>query len=104
LGQQEDVSIFNFSMHNTIEAHVLDLLSRKIRMFELVVGELDLILSEVEEKKTFEHTIQSIWFNSKNNEEMRQRFERFGERLVQARKSFEKLKEAEVLTSDLFET
>jgi hypothetical protein len=24
-------------------------------MFELVVGELDLILGEVEEKKTFEH-------------------------------------------------
>ncbi|GAK49584.1 Snf2 family helicase, putative [Candidatus Moduliflexus flocculans] len=103
LGQQEDVLIFNFSMHNTIEAHVLDLLSRKIRMFELVVGELDLILSEVEDHKTFEHAIQDIWISSKDDDDMRQRFDRFGDRLTNARKAFEKVKEAERLTSELFE-
>ncbi len=103
LGQQHDVAIFNLSIHNTIEAHVLDLLSRKIRMFELVVGELDLILSEVEEKKTFEHTIQSIWLASHDDQDMQQRFDRLGDRLAQARKAFEKIKEAEVLTSALVE-
>ena len=70
-------------------------------MFELVVGELDLILSELDEKKTFEHTIQEIWLTSKNDEEMQRRFERFGVRLVQARKQFKKLKESEILTSGL---
>jgi len=103
LGQQEDLSIFNLSIHNTIESHVLNLLARKIRMFELVVGELDLILSEVEEKKTFEHTIQDIWLTSKNDEEMRRRFDRFGDRLEQARREFGKIKEAEVITSELLE-
>ena len=103
LGQQEDVAIFNFSMHNTIEAHVLNLLSRKIRMFELVVGELDLILSEVEDHKTFEHAIQDIWLTSKDDDEMREKFDRFGDRLTNARKTFEKVKEAERLTSELFE-
>jgi SNF2 family DNA or RNA helicase len=101
LGQTQDVSIFNLSMHNTIESHVLDLLARKIRMFELVVGELDLILSELEEKKTFEHTIQDIWLTSKDEEDMQRRFERFGTRLVQARKQFKKIKESEILTSEL---
>ncbi|MBD3307695.1 ATP-dependent helicase [candidate division KSB3 bacterium] len=103
LGQQHDVLIFNFSVRDTIEAHVLDLLSRKIRMFELVVGELDLILSEIEDKKTFEHRIQEIWLTSKNDHDMRQRFDRFGERLIHARKGFDKHKEAEILTSELFE-
>ncbi len=103
LGQEEDVLIFSFSMHNTIEAHVLNLLSRKIRMFELVVGELDLILSEVEDHKTFEHAIQDIWLSSKDDDDMRQRFDRFGDRLVNARKAFEKVKETERLTSELFE-
>lgn len=103
LGQEEDVSIFNFSTHNTIESHVLDLLSRKIRMFELVVGELDLILSELDEKKTFEHSIQEIWLNSNDEKDMQQRFEHFGERLIHARKEFETVKEAEALTSELFE-
>ena len=45
LGQVHDVTIFNLSCNETIEAHVLDLLARKIRMFELVIGELDMILS-----------------------------------------------------------
>jgi len=103
LGQEEDVLIFNFSIHNTIEAHVLALLSRKIRMFELVVGELDLILSELDEKKTFEHSIQEIWLNSNDEKDMQQRFEHFGERLLHARKEFETVKEAEALTSELFE-
>ena len=102
LGQQEDVSIFNFSIHDTIEAHVLDLLSRKIRMFELVVGEIDLILSEVEDKKTFEHSIQEIWLHSQDNNDMRQQFERFGEQLAQARKAFEKVKETEGVISKMF--
>jgi SNF2 family DNA or RNA helicase len=103
LGQTHDVSIFNFSVHDTIEAHVLDLLARKIRMFELVVGELDLILSEFEEHKTFEHMVQDIWLASKNEQDMQQRFERFGNRLLQARKHFQKLKESEGLTSELVE-
>ena len=103
LGQEEDVSIFNLSIRNTIEEHVLNLLARKIRMFELVVGELDLILSEIEEKKTFEHTVQDIWLRSKSDADMRQQFDRFGDRLVNARKEFEKLKETETLTSELLE-
>jgi SNF2 family DNA or RNA helicase len=102
LGQQEDVSIFNFSIHDTIEAYVLDLLSRKIRMFELVVGELDLILSEVEDKKTFEHSIQEICLHSQDDNDMRQQFERFGEQLIQARKAFEKAKETEGFISKMF--
>jgi len=101
LGQTQDVSIFNFSIHNTIEAHVLDLLARKIRMFELVVGELDLILSELDEKRTFEHTIQNIWLTSKNDEEMQRQMGRLGTRLAQVRKRFEKIKESEMLTSEL---
>ena len=81
-------------MHDTIEAHVLDLLARKIRMFELVVGELDLILSEFEEHRTFEHMVQDIRVASKNEQDMQQRFERFGNRLLQARKHFQELKES----------
>ncbi len=103
LGQEEDVLIFNFSIHNTIEAHVLNLLSRKIRMFELVVGELDLILSDLDEHKTFERRIQDIWLTSRDDAELQQRFEHFGERLVQAHKEFEKVKKTERMISDLFE-
>jgi superfamily II DNA/RNA helicase len=103
LGQLHDVAIFNLSVRHTIEAHVLDLLARKIRMFELVVGELDLILSELDEHETFEHAVHNIWLASKNEQDLEQRFERFGNRLFQARKRFSKLKQSEIFTSELVE-
>lgn len=103
LGQTHDVCIFNLSVAHTIESHVLDLLARKIKMFELVVGELDLILSDIDEHKTFEHTIQELWLSSKDEADLEQRFERFGMRLSQARRRFDKLKENEGLTSELVE-
>lgn len=101
LGQAEDVAIFNLSIEQTIEAHILDLLARKIRMFELVIGELDLILSAVEEKKTFEHAIQEIWLTSKDDRDMQRRLTHFGDELVHAHKTFEKIKDAEVITSEM---
>lgn len=45
LGQMHDVHIYNLAVQNTIEDHILELLSVKIGVFEQVVGELDDILS-----------------------------------------------------------
>src|SRR5690606_3316845 len=44
IGQSREVEIINFAAHGTIESHILSLLDQKIRLFELVVGELDAIL------------------------------------------------------------
>ncbi|NMA91452.1 MAG: SWF/SNF helicase family protein, partial [Amphibacillus sp.] len=46
-GQQHDVKIYNFSMADTIEDHVLSLLYNKINLFERVVGDLDQILADL---------------------------------------------------------
>ena len=40
---------------------MLDLLARKIRMFELVIGELDLILGQLDEQRGFEQYIEDIF-------------------------------------------
>ena len=54
IGQERDVYIFNLSSAGSIEDRILDVLDRKINMFELVVGELDLILGRLEEEKNLE--------------------------------------------------
>lgn len=46
-GQENDVKIYNFSIENSIEDHVLNLLYNKINLFERVVGELDQILADL---------------------------------------------------------
>src|SRR6267143_955220 len=44
LGQEREVHVVNLWARDTVEAYLMELLDRKIHMFELVVGELDLIL------------------------------------------------------------
>jgi superfamily II DNA or RNA helicase len=48
IGQSEPVSIFNFHVKGTIEGRILDVLERRIRVFEDAVGGLDPILGEAE--------------------------------------------------------
>ncbi len=46
LGQEQEVYIHNLATKNTIEAHIVELLQEKIRMFELVIGKLDYIVGD----------------------------------------------------------
>lgn len=48
IGQRRDVVICNFALRGTVEDRVLDLLARRIRIFEETVGGLDPILGELE--------------------------------------------------------
>jgi SNF2 family DNA or RNA helicase len=57
VGQKKETYIFNLSSQDTIEAYILKLLDEKINMFELVIGEMDMILGDLDEDKDFEETI-----------------------------------------------
>lgn len=49
MGQKKEVVIYNFACKGTIEERVLDVLHRRIRLFEESVGSLDPILGAVED-------------------------------------------------------
>jgi ATP-dependent helicase HepA len=55
LGQKHPVKVINFSLLGTIEERVLDVLHRRIQVFEQTIGGLDPILGDVEDsiKKIF---------------------------------------------------
>ncbi|MBN1504805.1 MAG: DEAD/DEAH box helicase family protein [Candidatus Eisenbacteria bacterium] len=93
LGQKHDIQIFNFTTEGTVESYVLEILQKKISMFELVVGEMDLILGNLDEKRSFEETVFYIWASSKDEAEAERRFSSFGARLMYAKKRYEKVKD-----------
>lgn len=93
IGQEKDVHIYNFSAADTIEAHILEILDAKINMFQLVVGELDMILGDLTEKRDFEDIIMDIWARSDNNEAINSEMEALGDRLVVAREHYLAVKE-----------
>jgi SNF2 family DNA or RNA helicase len=97
LGQVNDVTIFNLSCNETIEAHVIELLARKIRMFELVIGELDLILGNIDGNKSFEDLLRAAWEASTGPGDLRERIEAIGDILIQARQDYERVRAANIV-------
>jgi len=92
LGQEKDVFILNFSAKETVEAYVLELLDAKINMFQLVVGELDMILGSLKEKKDFETIIMEIWSRAETEEKLSDDMAKLGECLVQAKSQYEAIR------------
>ncbi|PJB45283.1 MAG: helicase SNF2 [Deltaproteobacteria bacterium CG_4_9_14_3_um_filter_63_12] len=89
LGQLNDVLVFNFSTKDTLEAYLLDLLIRKIRMFELVVGELDLILGESDKPGevagSFYDMVKNAWSSAEDEFDLQISMDEIGERFSKSR-------------------
>lgn len=83
LGQAADeVYIYNLCAEQTIEEYILWLMDEKINLFRQVIGELDVILRQLERKRGIETRIAEIALTSRDHEDMRRRFEYLGNELV----------------------
>lgn len=92
IGQTRDVFIYNFSTQDTIEAYILTLLDAKINMFELVIGELEMILGNVRKGSDFEELIMEIWTTSRDEKDLQTKVNKFGEELAEAKSKYQKTK------------
>ncbi|MBN1991509.1 MAG: DEAD/DEAH box helicase family protein [Anaerolineae bacterium] len=103
LGQRETVSIFNLAANDTIEAYILNLLAHKIRMFELVIGELDLILGELDDRGGFEGYLEDAWASSQSEEELQQLLAELEKILDKAQATYQQIRAASDELSDLLD-
>ena len=83
LGQEQEVYIHNLATKNTIEAHIVELLQEKIRMFELVIGKLDYIVGDPTLASKLEDNILEWAMTSNSDEELREKLHRYGDELLQ---------------------
>jgi SNF2 family DNA or RNA helicase len=93
IGQHRDVYVFNLVAAGTLESAILHLLEAKIAMFELVVGEIDMILGTLEDERQFDEIIADLWVTSEGNEEFRAGLDRLGERLLRAKQAYTEQRE-----------
>lgn len=77
LGQTRPVYIHNFSTKGTIEEYIVHLLQDKIRMFEMVIGKLDVILGP----KAFEEDLMRTFMESGSDAEIRARLSALSHRV-----------------------
>ncbi|HUT75972.1 MAG TPA: SNF2-related protein [Armatimonadota bacterium] len=104
IGQTRDVFIFNLAARDTVESQMLQILDEKINMFELVVGEIDAILGELDERQDFADIVLTTWLETTERGRP-SAFADLGERMVKAKQQYEAIKELDTaLFGDDFET
>jgi len=104
IGQTNDVFVFNFCIKDSIEEYILYILDKKINMFELVIGEIDSILGNLDGEEEFSDIVLDIWLRATQKEDVRQGIENFAEQILQGRAEYQKTKELdEALFQEEFE-
>jgi SNF2 family DNA or RNA helicase len=93
IGQTQDVFIFNFCLKGSIEEYILRILHDKINMFELVVGEIETILGNVDDEFDFSEVVMDIWLKHQVKPELDQAFEQLADNLLKAQKQYEQIQE-----------
>jgi len=93
LGQQNEVMIYNLCAAESIEDYILDILDRKINMFEMVIGEIDMILGRIRDEKDFSDRVYDIWANSLSEKDRQQGFDQLAARLQRTKAQYEKTRE-----------
>ena len=89
IGQTRDIQIFNLVTAGTVEEAVLHLLQAKLNLFELVIGEIDMILGNLEEEREFEDVVADLWAESADMGDFRRRMEELGDRLLRAKAEYQ---------------
>jgi len=93
IGQEKEVQVYNFCAAGSVEDHILEVLDRKINMFELVVGEVDMILGRLQDEREFSDMVFEIWTKNSAKDDIQKAFDEFSQRLQKARLDYKKIKD-----------
>ena len=99
VGQTRDVHVFNLVDPGTIEETLLEVLDAKINMFELVIGEIDMILGQLATDQDFEELVTDLWLASEDSPAFRAQMQALGDQLLAAKVAY---LEAKALDDRLF--
>jgi len=92
MGQREEVRVYNLCARGTAEERVLDLLDRRLHLFELVVGEMDMVLGHMADERELEERIVALYASSRSDEEIEGGFDAIARELAAARGHHEQVK------------
>ncbi|MGH2985329.1 MAG: DEAD/DEAH box helicase [Solirubrobacterales bacterium] len=88
IGQEHDVILTNLVARGTVEERLLGVLEAKINLFELVVGELDMILGRIGDELDFEALVFEHHVASRDDREFAARLDAVGDDLSRARTEY----------------
>jgi SNF2 family DNA or RNA helicase len=95
IGQAHEVYVWNLCAAGTLEEHLLHLLEAKIHLFELVIGEIDMILGRLEEERDFDALLMDLWAQAESEQQFAQSLDALAERLNAAKQAYLRTRELE---------
>lgn len=93
IGQPREVYVFNLCLASSVEEYMLKVLHDKINLFELVAGEIEMILGEAGQEQDFSSIVMDLWARSATPEAKESAFEQFAEQMQQAKAEYQKTRE-----------
>ena len=90
MGQTSEVRVFNLCAKGTAEERVLDVLDRRLHLFELVVGEMDMVLGNLTDERDLEERVLDLYAQSITDAELDQGFNVIADELGRARSNYER--------------
>ncbi len=104
IGQESsNVIILNLAVANTIEDYVLEVLYEKIKLFEVAIGEMDLILSDIDESGGLEKRILDIILGTKNDEEVKDSLAKVEREVKESKEQAEQIKQLDASVFQQFD-
>jgi SNF2 family DNA or RNA helicase len=93
IGQLREVFVFNFCLAGSLEEYMLKVLHEKLNLFELVAGEIEMILGEFDAEREFADVVMELWARSATPPERDSAFEQLASELIAARKRYQHVQE-----------
>ncbi len=84
IGQTRDVFVFNLCLAGSIEERILSILHDKINLFELVAGEIEMILGHLDDDQDFAGLVMNAWSRSGSRDEEDRAFDELSTRIIDA--------------------
>ncbi len=103
LGQLYDVSIYSLVSQGTYAEQLLHLYRYYLRLFELEIGELGMVLDEMDESFNFERELWELWLKNPDPSAQARALTNIGSKLAQARSDFEQSMRGAAAINDIFE-
>ncbi|MBN1945124.1 MAG: DEAD/DEAH box helicase [Bradymonadales bacterium] len=97
IGQEQAVEIVNLCMAGTAEEHLLAILDQRINLFELVIGEMDLLIGALEDEREFGERVYEVYARSTEEEDIQEGFDRLAETLLRAHDHLRRVQQADSL-------
>ena len=89
IGQENEVQIYNLCAAGSIEDYILEILDRKINMFEMVIGEIDMVLGRVRGESDFSDRVYDIWMQSATPADRKKGFTQLAVELKRSKTQYE---------------